>query len=67
MFLDEPIERTMRLKKGMTLALEVLYAMGDPEIEYEPDGWSMKTVDGSLTACFEHTVAIVENKPFILT
>ncbi len=66
-FLDEPIEHTMKLKKGMTLALEVLYAMGDPEIEYEPDGWSMKTVDGSLTACFEHTVAIVENKPFILT
>lgn len=66
-FLDEPIERTMKLKKGMTLALEVLYAMGEPDIEYEPDGWSMKTVDGSLTACFEHTVAIVENKPFILT
>jgi len=66
-FLDRPIEKTIRLKKGMTLAIEVMYAMGQEEIEYEADGWSLRTSDMSVTACFEHTVAIRENKPFILT
>lgn len=66
-FLDRPIEKTIRLKKGMTLAIEVMYAMGEGDIEYEADGWSLRTSDKSVTACFEHTVAVRENKPFILT
>lgn len=66
-FLDKPIKKTIRLKKGMTLAIEVMYAMGEGDIMYETGGWSLRTADKSLTACFEHTVAISENKPFILT
>ena len=66
-FSGRPIGKTMELKKGMTLALEVMYAMGDSKIKYEKDGWSICTADKSVTACFEHSVVIEENKPFILT
>ena len=60
-------EKTEKLKPGMTLALEVMYAMGRPEIENEADGWSIKTEDNSLTATFEKSIAILEKKTLILT
>ena len=56
-----------RLKKGMVLAIEVMYTMGTPENKVLKDGWTVTTGDGSLSAMFEHTVALTENGPEILT
>jgi methionyl aminopeptidase len=55
------------IKKGLALAIEVIYAMGTNEIKYEEDNWSIITKDRSLSACFEHTVAVTSQGPKILT
>lgn len=56
-----------KLKTGMTLAIEPMVNMGGGAVEVLPDGWTVKTVDGLPSAHFEHTVAIGENGPEILT
>ncbi len=56
-----------RLKAGMTLAIEPMVNAGSHEVYMKPDGWTICTVDGALSAYFEHTVAITENGPLILT
>lgn len=56
-----------RLRPGMVLALEPMVNMGGPEVEILEDQWTAITQDGSLSAHFEHTVAITENGPEILT
>jgi len=62
------IEKTMKLQPGMTLALEVIYSMGSGEIAYEEDEeWSIVTIDKSISACFEHTIAITEKNTLVLT
>jgi len=62
------LERTPLLRDGMTLAIEVIYAMGSAQTVYEnDDGWSIATRDRSLSAVFEHTVAVTETGPLILT
>ncbi len=66
-FLEKKISQTKELVPGMTLALEVMYSMGKPKIATERDGWSIRVVDGSPTATFEHTVALSENGTLILT
>jgi methionyl aminopeptidase len=55
------------LQPGMTLAIEPMINAGRPEIVVEDDNWSISTEDGSLSAHFEHTVAITEREPRILT
>jgi methionyl aminopeptidase len=55
------------LKPGMVLALEPMVAMGGWEVRILPDRWTAVTADGSLSAHFEHTVAITEKGPEILT
>lgn len=55
------------LKKGYVLAIEIMYAVGKPETATETDGWGIVTADKSLSGMFEHTVAITENGPKILT
>jgi methionyl aminopeptidase len=55
------------LAEGMTLAIEPMINLGDPEIYMADDGWSILTADGSLSAHFEHTVAITTEGPRILT
>jgi methionyl aminopeptidase len=57
----------MRLTPGLVLALEVMANIGKPEIDHKPDGWTVVTKDGSLSAHFEHTVAITENGTEVLT
>lgn len=52
---------------GMTLAIEPMINAGGPDIVLEPDGWSISTADGTLSAHFEHTVAVTEDGPAILT
>ncbi len=55
------------LKKGMTLALEPMVNAGDWHTKVAGDGWTVLTADGSLSAHFEHTIAITEAEPEILT
>jgi len=57
-YLQGKIERTEKLKSGMTLAIEVIYTQGKPEVKVEDDGWTVETVDGQLTALFEDTMAV---------
>ncbi len=62
------IGRTPLLVCGMTLAIEVIYAMGQGSICYKSDdGWTLESKDRSLTAVFEHTIAISENQSDVLT
>ena len=56
-----------RLKPGMTLAIEPMVNAGSHEVYMKPDGWTICTADGALSAYFEHTVAITDNGPLILT
>ena len=55
------------LKKGMTLALEPMVNIGDWRTKVEDDNWTVRTSDGSLSAHFEHTIAITDNGAEILT
>ena len=59
--------RGVRLLPGMTIAIEPMINMGGAGIRQLPDGWTIKTKDGSLSAHFEHTVAITSDGPVILT
>lgn len=56
-----------RLAAGMTLAIEPMVNEGVGDVKVLDDGWTVVTVDGSLSAHFEHTIAITENGPVILT
>jgi methionyl aminopeptidase len=55
------------LGEGMTLAIEPMITAGRPEVYVHDDDWSISSVDGSLAAHFEHTVAITADGPRILT
>ena len=57
----------MPLKAGMTIALEPMVLAGTPETRILTDQWTVVSADGSLTAHFEHSVAVTEGKPLILT
>ena len=59
--------RGPELREGMTLAIEPMITVGSPEVYVHDDNWSISTVDGSLAAHFEHTVAITKDGPRILT
>jgi methionyl aminopeptidase len=55
------------LASGMTLAIEPMINAGGPDVVVAADRWSISTADGSLSAHFEHTVAVTEAEPRILT
>lgn len=57
----------MKLQPGLTLALEPWLARGTNRIVYDPDGWTIRSADGSRTAHSEHTIAITEGDARILT
>ncbi|MCJ7833044.1 MAG: type I methionyl aminopeptidase [Deltaproteobacteria bacterium] len=59
--------RGILLKPGMVLAIEPMVNAGGSEVEIKADGWTAVTKDGSLSAHFEHTIAITENGCRILT
>ena len=59
--------RGMKLAPGICLAIEPMLTLGSHEVEVRPDGWTVVTSDGSLAAHFEHTIAVTENGPEILT
>jgi methionyl aminopeptidase len=55
------------LQPGMTLAIEPMINAGGPDVWMADDRWSISTNDGSLSAHFEHTVAVTDNGPLVLT
>jgi methionyl aminopeptidase len=55
------------LAPGMTLAIEPMITSGGHEVVVRPDEWTIATADGSLSAHFEHTVAVTDDRPLILT
>lgn len=57
----------MQLKNGMTLAIEPMVNYGGWRVKVAPDGWTVLTQDGHPSAHFEHTIAIINGKPEILT
>jgi len=59
--------RGPKLLSGMVLAIEPMVAMGRPETRVKEDGWTAVTRDGSLAAHFEHTVAVTDEGPLVLT
>lgn len=67
-FLEGKIEATPQLKEGMTLAVEVIYNQGKPQVVYrDDDGWTIQTEDGRLSGLFESTIAITAKGPIVLT
>ena len=67
-YVNKPREQTPKIENGMCLAIEIIYSFTSTEIKYL-DGveWTIVTHDGSRSACFEKTIAIQKNSPFILT
>jgi methionyl aminopeptidase len=59
--------RGPKLASGMILAIEPMVAMGRPETRVLGDGWTAVTKDGSLAAHFEHTIAVTDDGPLVLT
>jgi methionyl aminopeptidase len=57
----------MPLKAGMTVAIEPMVLVGTAETRVLPDQWTVVSADGSLTAHFEHSIAVTEGEPLILT
>jgi len=62
-----PAGRGPRLAEGMVLAIEPMVNMGKPSVKVLSDGWTAVTSDGSLSAHFEHSVAVTSTGPWILT
>ena len=62
-----PVDRGPVLKKGMVLALEPMVTVGDWRTKQMDDNWTVKTIDGSLAAHFEHTIAITDGDAEVLT
>jgi len=63
----QQLEKTPLLSYDMTIAVEVIYMMGKRQTRVEKDGWTVKTADGSVAACFEKTIAVGKDKPLVLT
>ena len=62
-----PPGKGIKLRPGHVFAVEPMVNAGGPETRVLDDGWSVMTADGSLSAHFEHTIAITENGPEVLT
>ncbi len=67
-YIDRKLDRTPLIVSGMTLAIEIIYSMGSHDIRYAgTDGWTLSTRDGSLSAVFEHTIAVLDHNSTVLT
>ncbi len=60
-------DRGVRLREGMVLALEPMVNAGRPEVVVKEDGWTAVTKDGSRSAHFEHSVAVTDSGPYVLS
>jgi methionyl aminopeptidase len=59
--------RGPRLEKGMTICIEPMVTQGSRQVKVLSDDWTVVTCDGTLTAHYENTIAILESGPIILT
>lgn len=67
-FVTKKRENTPKIVPGMVLAVEVIYTMGKPEVDYRgKDGWTIVTRDGKIAGLFEATVAVTAHGPVVLT
>lgn len=57
----------VRLRPGMTLCIEPMITLGDWRVTIDDDGWTARTLDGSLCVQYEHTIAVTEGEAEILT
>ena len=57
----------MKLRAGMALCIEPMFNIGSRHTRVDDDGWTVRTADGSLSAHFEHTVAITTDGPMVFT
>ena len=57
----------VKLRPGMTIAIEPMVSVGDWRVKVLDDGWTAVTADGSLSAHYEHSIAITSEGPEILT
>lgn len=62
-----PPGKGRRLKKGMAVCVEPMFNLGGRHTKTLPDGWTVVTADGSRSAHFEHTVALTEDGPVVMT
>ena len=56
-----------KLKEGWVLAIEPMVNLGTHEVQILSDGWTVKTKDGRASCHFEHTIAVTEDGPVVLT
>ena len=66
-FLKGKVNKTPCLIKGMTLAIEVIYVQGSPDLIMKTDNWTIETADGSLSGLIEDTIAVTDKNPLIIT
>jgi methionyl aminopeptidase len=59
--------RGLTLEPGLVLALEPMATLGSPDVVELDDGWTVVTVDGAQAAHWEHTVALTDDGPWVLT
>lgn len=59
--------RGMKLRRGLTLAIEPWFALTTDKIIFDDDGWTIRSADGSRTAHSEHTIAVTDSDPLVLT
>ena len=62
-----PPKRGHEIKEGMCLAIEPMINLGNKEIKTDDDGWTIRTLDGKLSAHFEHTIAVTAEGPLVLS
>ena len=60
-------EHSPEIVPGMTLAIEIIYAQGKPDVVASEDGWTISTRDGKIAALFEETVAVTRHGSLVLT
>jgi methionyl aminopeptidase len=66
-YLIDEMKKTLLLKEGMTIAVEIIYNLGGEDVVLDDDEWTIRTADGSLAGLFERTIAITQNGPVLLT
>lgn len=61
------LEKGQRLRAGMTITIEPMVNTGKWQSKMDANGWTARTIDGGRSAQYEHTLAITEDGPIILT
>jgi methionyl aminopeptidase len=62
----DPRQRDV-LTEGLVLTIEPMVSAGSPQVQHDPDGWTLRTRDGALSSHYEHTLVITRGAPIVLT